>query len=132
MTLSLKSRLLKVIILLLLILIFFIVSIKYLYSIESNNSRTSDKSIMIAKYIHIKNLAFDTHESTVKINVGDTIEFKNNDEVRHTIISTSPYIPNSRLLYPKDKFHITFWVKGTYSLFSSLYNNMKPINIVVS
>lgn len=80
--------------------------------------------------INIINQAFDRHN--VEIHEYDSVEFRNHDIIRHTIISNSPDILNSALILPQTKYKVYFPKPGFYVLSSSLYGkSMKPVYIQV-
>lgn len=80
-------------------------------------------------FINISDLKFNINELYIK--KGDTIEFINYDQIRHTVVNDEPTIPNSDLLYQYDNYKHTFRKEGNFIFYSSLYPKMKPITIIV-
>ena len=68
----------------------------------------------------------------VKLNVGDTLKFENDDILRHSLQINDNSIPNSPLLLPGDVFEVKFLKKGEYVFFSSLYKYMFSCRVFVA
>ena len=108
------------------LIILFLICIEYLINIKHKKKLPPN---LVSFHVHIQKMKFT--KDIARINVGDTIEFINSDIIRHTVISDSPYVRNSGIIKPKQKFFCTFWKKGEYYLYSSLYNEIKPIRVIV-
>lgn len=80
-------------------------------------------------YVKIQNHEFDTEVLTVEI--GDRVVWRNMDQIRHTVSTTSQTIDDSDLLFQYQDFDIIFDKPGTYTFKSSLYKNMNEITINV-
>lgn len=80
-------------------------------------------------FIPITDLNFDVNNITIK--KGDTIEFVNYDQIRHTVITDDQIIKNSDLLFQYDIYKHTFRREGIFTFKSSLYKNMDPIIVTV-
>ncbi len=81
-------------------------------------------------YVNIKDLRFNVE--FLDINRGDTVEFRNYDQIRHSIVNTDMVIPNSGILYEYDTYKYTFYREGRITFKSSLYDNMNTIQINVT
>jgi len=64
------------------------------------------------------------YPTNINTNMGDTIIFKNNDIIRHTVEIGNINIQNSNILQPGDEFSITINQKDDISFRSSLYKFM--------
>lgn len=79
--------------------------------------------------VNIQNFAFNP--SSLSINSGDTIVWKNMDSVSHTIISDSGNEISSNSLSNGDIYSHTFNQKGTFDYHCSIHPSMKA-KIIVS
>ena len=89
----------------------------------------------VTHFIDIKNIMFQRKNKKILnyvISRGDTVEFTNYDQIRHTIINDKEHIPNSEMLHQFDNYTHTFKNAGTYKFYSSLYKNMEPLYISVN
>jgi plastocyanin len=77
--------------------------------------------------VTIKDFGFSP--STVKIHVGDTVRWKNNDSVSHTATSTSKGFDSGNLDNGQS-FSFTFTKSGSYSYVCSYHPSMTGIVIV--
>ncbi len=73
-----------------------------------------------------KGKAFSTTELHVK--VGDTVEFKNDDEVSHNVFSVSKVQPfNTKMQTPGAETSVTFASEGTVEVRCAIHPGMKLI-----
>jgi plastocyanin len=89
----------------------------------------------ITHFIDIRDIKFQKKDRKITnyiIDRGDTIEFTNYDQIRHTVVNDEVHIPNSKILYQYDSYTHAFKKEGMYKFYSSLYKNMEPIYIKVS
>jgi plastocyanin len=77
--------------------------------------------------VKIDQFAFDPQRITVK--AGTTVTWTNEDDVPHTIASSSKLF-KSKALDTKDKFSFTFMTPGTYEYFCSLHPHMTGAVVV--
>ncbi len=70
-------------------------------------------------------------KSIIKINKGDTVIWYNNDVIRHTVETQNPNIINSHVIAPGKTFQYTFPNTGRFIFNSSLYDEHKPMTVVV-
>ena len=77
--------------------------------------------------VKIDQFAFDPQRVTVK--AGTTVTWTNEDDVPHTIASSSKLF-KSKALDTKDKFSFTFTTPGTYEYFCSLHPHMTGAIVV--
>jgi amicyanin len=75
----------------------------------------------------IDQFAFDPQRVTVK--AGTTVTWTNEDDVPHTIASSSKLF-KSKALDTNDKFSFTFTTPGTYEYFCSLHPHMTGAVVV--
>ena len=80
-------------------------------------------------FVNINDLAFDIKNLNIK--KGDTVVFTNYDQIRHTVINDDGKINNSDILYEYDKYTHTFHREGTFTFYSSLYENMEKMVVNV-
>jgi plastocyanin len=88
----------------------------------------------VTHFIDIKDIKFQKKDKKIlnyTIGRGDTIEFTNYDQIRHTVVNDEVHIPNSEILYQYDNYTHTFKKEGVFKFYSSLYKNMEPLNIIV-
>jgi plastocyanin len=74
--------------------------------------------------VKIDEFAFDPQRVTVK--AGTTVTWTNEDDVPHTIASSSKLF-KSKALDTGDKFSFTFTTPGTYEYFCSLHPHMTGV-----
>ncbi len=98
-------------------LIISIIALAYVSRHESLPKLKGKKEI-----VQIINMRFKPSKLTIW--EGDTVEFVNLDDVRHTVNTVTEHIPNSRLLKKDVSFSYTFENMGEYLFHSELYNNM--------
>ncbi len=77
--------------------------------------------------VKIDQFAFDPQRVTVK--AGTTVTWTNEDDVPHTIASSSKLF-KSKALDTNDKFSFTFTTPGTYEYFCSLHPHMTGAVVV--
>jgi plastocyanin len=77
--------------------------------------------------VKIDEFAFDPQRVTVK--AGTTVTWTNEDDVPHTIASSSKLF-KSKALDTGDKFSFTFTTPGTYEYFCSLHPHMTGVIVV--
>ena len=77
--------------------------------------------------VKIDQFAFDPQRVTVK--AGTTVTWTNEDDVPHTIASSSKLF-KSKALDTNDKFSFTFTTPGTYEYFCSLHPHMMGAVVV--
>ena len=70
--------------------------------------------------VHIDNFVFQPAE--LKIKVGTTVTWKNQDDIPHTVVSAGKF--RSKALDTDDKFSFTFTNAGDYKYFCSLHPHM--------
>jgi plastocyanin len=70
--------------------------------------------------VTIDNFTFAPAQLTVK--VGDTVTWKNHDDIPHTIVSAGKF--RSKTLDTDDSYSFTFTVTGDYKYFCSLHPHM--------
>jgi plastocyanin len=70
--------------------------------------------------VTIDNFTFAPAQLTVK--VGDTVTWKNHDDIPHTIVSAGKF--RSKALDTDDSFSFTFTASGDYTYFCSLHPHM--------
>ena len=77
--------------------------------------------------VNIDEFAFDPQRVTVK--AGTTVTWTNDDDVPHTIASSSRLF-KSKALDTKNKFSLAFTTPGTYEYFCSLHPHMTGAIVV--
>jgi amicyanin len=77
--------------------------------------------------VKIDNFTFAPQRVTVK--VGATVTWINEDDIPHTIASSSKLF-KSKVLDSEDKFSFTFTTPGTYEYFCSLHPHMTGTIVV--
>jgi amicyanin len=77
--------------------------------------------------VKIDNFSFVPETMTVK--AGQTVTWVNNDDVPHTVVSTTKTF-SSRVLDTDDKYTQRFAVPGTYEYYCSVHPHMKGKVIV--
>ena len=71
-----------------------------------------------------KGKAFSTTE--LKVKVGDTVEFKNDDDVSHNVFSVSKVQPfNTKMQTPGSEAAVTFASEGTVEVRCAIHPGMK-------
>jgi plastocyanin len=70
--------------------------------------------------VTIDNFTFAPAELTVK--VGDTVTWKNHDDIPHTVVSAGKF--RSKAMDTDDSFTFTFTAAGDYKYFCSLHPHM--------
>jgi plastocyanin len=70
--------------------------------------------------VTIDNFTFAPTKLTVK--VGDTVTWKNHDDIPHTIVSAGKF--RSKTLDTDDSYSFTFTASGDYTYFCSLHPHM--------
>jgi plastocyanin len=70
--------------------------------------------------VTIDNFTFAPAQLTVK--VGDTVTWKNHDDIPHTIVAAGKF--RSKTLDTDDSFSFTFTAAGDYKYFCSLHPHM--------
>jgi plastocyanin len=70
--------------------------------------------------VTIDNFTFAPAQLTVK--VGDTVTWKNHDDIPHTIVSAGKF--RSKALDTDDSYSFTFTASGDYTYFCSLHPHM--------
>jgi plastocyanin len=70
--------------------------------------------------VTIDNFTFAPAELTVK--VGDTVIWKNHDDIPHTVVSAGKF--RSKAMDTDDSFTFTFTAAGDYKYFCSLHPHM--------
>ena len=70
--------------------------------------------------VTIDNFTFAPAQLTVK--VGDTVTWKNHDDIPHTMVSAGKF--RSKTLDTDDSFSFTFTAAGDYKYFCSLHPHM--------
>ena len=97
-------------------LAFLAVTIYYAYTLPD---QYIEPKVEVNERVSIENLSF----SPEKLDVvkGSVIQFTNNDEVRHAIITESTEFINSRLLQPGDVYLITADNPGLFLFQCSLF-----------
>ena len=74
-------------------------------------------------------IGFDIKSLNIK--KGDTVVWTNYDQIRHTVINDDGKINNSEVLYKYDKYSHVFDREGTFTFYSSLYENMDKMVVNV-
>ena len=82
----------------------------------------------LANIVFIKDFAFSPAEVT--INVGDSVTWKNEDEVDHTLVSNSGSEIDSGALPNSAMYLHTFMVAGTYEYHCGIHSSMEGKVIV--
>lgn len=80
-------------------------------------------------FVNISDIEFDIKSLNIK--KGDTVVWTNYDQIRHTVINDDGKINNSDVLYQYDKYSHTFQREGTFTFYSSLYENMDKMIVSV-
>jgi plastocyanin len=70
--------------------------------------------------VTIDNFTFAPAQLTVK--VGDTVTWKNHDDIPHTVVSAGKF--RSKTMDTDDSFSFTFTTAGDYKYFCSLHPHM--------
>jgi plastocyanin len=70
--------------------------------------------------VTIDNFTFAPAQLTVK--VGDTVTWKNHDDIPHTVVSAGKF--RSKTMDTDDSFSFTFTAAGDYKYFCSLHPHM--------
>ena len=96
---------------------------------SSDNSATSTEAVQ-ATAVEIKDFAFTP--ATIKIKVGDTVTWTNQDSAEHTVTADteSNDAPMSELLAKGESYKFTFTKAGTYTYHCTPHPNMKGTVIV--
>jgi plastocyanin len=80
-----------------------------------------------AAIVHIANFTFA--QSTVAVKPGTTVTWENDDDIPHTVVSTTQAF-KSKVLDTGDKFSFTFAKPGQFGYFCSLHPHMTGMVIV--
>jgi plastocyanin len=75
--------------------------------------------------VTIDNFVFNP--PTIAIKSGDTVTWRNADDIPHSIVSTKPGAFRSRALDTDDKYSFTFTTAGTFEYFCGLHPHMKAM-----
>jgi plastocyanin len=73
--------------------------------------------------VTIDNFTFAPAQLTVK--VGDTVTWKNHDDIPHTVVSAGKF--RSKALDTDDSYSFTFTAAGEYKYFCSLHPHMTGV-----
>ena len=85
-------------------------------NMQNTNPSTDSTTPVVQNTVEAKNLAFTP--SIIKVNVGDTVTFTNNDTTTHTVTSSTF---DSGELAEGQSFKRTFDTAGTYDYHCSLH-----------
>ena len=84
--------------------------------------------------VQVRNIAFEP--TTIKIAVGDTVTWTNEDIVRHTVTSGIPGEPDGQFDHPLDaegaQASVTFDEAGTFTFYCELHHAMTGEIVVAS
>jgi plastocyanin len=87
--------------------------IKKIYIIPANKVTSSGKAVMS-----------QFKPKIININKGDTVEFINDDKIRHAIEIGNDKLHNSKVLFPGESYSVTIEEDGTIAYRSSLYSHI--------
>jgi len=96
----------------------------------NNSSQNSTGSAVAATAVTIQDMAFSP--ATIKVKVGDTVTWTNQDSTSHTVTadSTSADAPDSPTLSKGDTYKFTFNKAGTYKYHCTFHSFMTGTVIV--
>ena len=99
-------------------------------SMKTNSTSSDTQQPVAATKVTISNYAFSP--ATVKVKVGDTVTWTNQDDVGHTVTAdnTSSDAPLSDLLSKGQSYSFTFKKAGTYTYYCQPHPYMKGTVIV--
>lgn len=97
---------------------------------EKAASESANSDPVTSTAVEIKDYAFAP--ATIKVKVGDTVTWTNQDSVKHDITAddASEDAPKSQLLAKGESYSFTFTKAGTYSYFCTPHPYMKGKVIV--
>lgn len=97
---------------------------------STQNESSNDSEAVSATKVDITNFAYSP--ATIKIKVGDTVTWTNNDTTRHDVMADeeSSDAPASELLSKGQSYSFTFKKAGTYTYHCSPHPNMTGTVIV--
>ena len=87
--------------------------IKKIYIIPANKVTSSGKAVMS-----------QFKPKIINISKGDTVEFINDDKIRHAIEIGNDKLHNSKVLFPGESYSVTIEEDGTIAYRSSLYSHI--------
>jgi amicyanin len=93
---------------------FFIAGVAALLLLAATPAFADDAAIKIG------NFTFGPQE--LKVKVGTTVTWTNDDDIPHTVVSPNNF--RSKALDSEDKYSFTFTTPGTYKYFCSLHPHM--------
>ncbi|HSH55515.1 MAG TPA: cupredoxin family copper-binding protein [Candidatus Limnocylindrales bacterium] len=99
---------------------------------KSETQQTSANQEVATKDVEIKGYAFTP--AAIKVKVGDTVTWTNQDSVEHNVIATKadPAAPNGPLIGKGETYSFTFTKAGTYEYYCSPHPHMKGTIVVES
>ena len=94
------------------------------HSPASTNGQTQSNGANPVKTtsVQIKNFAFSP--TSIRINLGDTVTWTNNDGTPHTVTKDGGYGPDSSSVSPGSTYTFTYTKKGTFSYHCSIHPDM--------
>jgi amicyanin len=99
---------------------FFIAGVAALLLLAATPAFADDAAIKIG------NFTFGPQE--LKVKVGTTVTWTNDDDIPHTVVSPNNF--RSKALDSEDKYSFTFTTPGTYKYFCSLHPHMTGTIVV--
>lgn len=98
---------------------------------SSENSEALSKAVA-TNVATIQNYAFSP--AVIKVKVGDTVTWTNQDQVRHDVVNSEPSAdaPNGPLLAKGETYKFTFTKAGTYTLHCTPHPYMHQIVVVTN
>ena len=107
----------------------------YIQNIDNEKDKDRTKIIYIQKENKVTEngdpILSKFEPLTIDINIGDTIQFINNDVLRHSIEIHNDNIQNSKIILPNDTFIIPINVSDDIQYSSSLYPKMMSGTIYI-
>jgi len=91
------------------------------------HAAVAESAATAATEVKIDNFTFAPQRLAVK--VGTTVTWTNEDDIPHTVVSTSLAF-RSKVLDTDDKFSFTFTTAGTFEYFCSLHPHMTATIVV--
>lgn len=116
-----ELQILGILILLTIFVGIFLHFLKNFNNIKVNISK--EKTVLL----YDKTFQYDT----LNLNLNDKIIFRNVSLLRHNVTTKDMDIPNSPLLYQFDTHTVRFSKQGVYEFNMSLYDDIKPLIVIV-
>ncbi len=108
--------------------VIIVVACGALIAYQKSSEHSAQKDAVATNQVNI--VDYSLKPTVIKIKVGTTVTWTNNDSVKHELASYDGRLPSGPVFAPGQTYAHTFTKVGTYKYYCKIYPNVKGIVVV--